>query len=148
MNDEEKVLEHLKMIQDVINRMAANSFRLRGWSVVLLGAWLVFITRTMVISIVNETQEVVLLAFVVAVPFLLLFWLDGYYLWQERLFRRLYDDVRKHEITRYSMDTRRWLSENKHRDALFSKTMLFHVGIIFLLWLSVVLLKTMENSNG
>lgn len=148
MSDEQRVLEHLKMIQDVINRMAANSFRLRGWSVVLLGAWLVFAARTTVISIAKKSEEVVLLAVVVAIPFLLLFWLDGYYLWQERLFRRLYDDVRKKDTTGFSMDTRCWLSESKHRDALFSKPMLFHVGIIILLWLSVALLKIVENSNG
>ena len=36
MSDEEMVLEHLKMIQGSVLRMASNSFRLRGWSVVLV----------------------------------------------------------------------------------------------------------------
>lgn len=35
---EEARLEHLKMIQTVITRMAQNSFLLKGWSVTLVSA--------------------------------------------------------------------------------------------------------------
>lgn len=35
MTDEEKVLEHLKMIQGVIERMGRNSFQLKAWSAAL-----------------------------------------------------------------------------------------------------------------
>jgi len=34
----EKKLKHLEMLQGVINRMANNSFLLKGWSVVLISA--------------------------------------------------------------------------------------------------------------
>lgn len=56
-------LKHLELIQGVINRLAGNSFYMKGWAVVLLSALLV-----------------------------LVFWgLDAYFLWQERLYRVLYD---------------------------------------------------------
>ena len=32
----EKKIKHLEMIQGVINRMAGNSFALKGWSVTLI----------------------------------------------------------------------------------------------------------------
>ncbi len=34
----EAKLKHLEMIQGVVNRMASNSFQLKGWSVVLVSA--------------------------------------------------------------------------------------------------------------
>ena len=44
MADERK-LKHLEMIQGVINRLAANSFMLKGWSVFLISALFVLAAR-------------------------------------------------------------------------------------------------------
>ncbi len=77
-------LKHLEFIQGVVNRLASDSFRLKGWSVVLVAALFVLLAR-------EDRLE----ASVLAVLPVLVFWgLDGYFLWQERLFRALYDDVR------------------------------------------------------
>ena len=81
----DKKLKHLELIQGVVNRLASDSFRLKGWSVVLVAALFVLLAR-------EDKVE----ATVVAILPVLVFWgLDGYFLWQERLFRALYDDVRK-----------------------------------------------------
>ena len=37
--------KHLEFIQDVINRMARNSFMLKGWTVLVVGAIIAFIAR-------------------------------------------------------------------------------------------------------
>lgn len=77
--------EHLQMIQQVINRMASNSFVLKGWSVTLTSALLALAAK-------DAERRFVLLAWF---P-LVMFWaLDGYYLLQERLFRERYDQVRR-----------------------------------------------------
>ena len=80
MNDRQK---HLEFIQGVINRLATASFRLKGWAVVLVTA----------LSVLMR-EELGGLAPIALVPVLIFWGLDGYFLWQERLFRALYDHVR------------------------------------------------------
>lgn len=97
MSDDQKVIEHLKMIQGVIERMGRNSFQLKAWSAALATGWLAFVAQ----GGTGQLQPGIL----VLVPFIILFALDGYYLWQERLFRRLYDEVRIKDETDFSMRT-------------------------------------------
>jgi hypothetical protein len=76
--------KHLEIIQNVIDRMAANSFLLKGWTVTLVSAIFVLSQK--------DTDGAYLL---VAVLPIVAFWmLDGFFLRQERLFRKLYDQVR------------------------------------------------------
>ncbi|MXZ98836.1 MAG: hypothetical protein F4076_00500 [Acidimicrobiaceae bacterium] len=87
----ESKLKHLELIQGVINRMAANSFRLKEWSVVLVSAILFLAAR-------EDSGEVALIGLL---PVLVFWGLDAYFLRQERLYRALYDHVRMlepHEI--------------------------------------------------
>jgi|ERR1017187_6601653 hypothetical protein len=75
----EKKIAHLNMIQGVINRMATNSFQVKGWSVVIVSALFALASR-------EARPTLVYIAFLPA----MVFWpLDGYFLWQERLFRRI-----------------------------------------------------------
>jgi len=95
----ENRLAHLGMIQSVINRMAGTSFILKGWSVTLVAAM-------SALAADNSRQAFAYLALLPAV----VFWgLDGYYLRQERLFRKLYHAVRTAEQGSlegpFSMDT-------------------------------------------
>jgi len=81
MSDEK--LKHLEFIQNVITRMNTNSFQLKGWSIVIVSALL---------AIYASTKDNYF--FLVAVLPTLIFWfLDAYYLNQERKFRGLYNDV-------------------------------------------------------
>ncbi len=80
----EKKLKHLEMLQAVISRMGKNSFLLKGWNVVLVSA-------IFVLGSSESKSQLVYLAYFPAT----VFWvLDGYFLRQERLFRKLYDTVR------------------------------------------------------
>lgn len=90
-------VKHLEFIQGVVNRLATNSFRIKGWTVILVSALLVLLIRE------NRSD----LAWIGFVPVFVFWGLDGYFLWQERLFRGLYDHVRKLEEDRidFSMDT-------------------------------------------
>jgi len=81
----EQKLKHLEFIQAVITRMASNSFLLKGWSVVLISA-------LFALSSANSNPAFIFLAYIPAI----MFWgLDGYFLWEEKKFRALYDHVRK-----------------------------------------------------
>ena len=76
-------VKHLEFIQDVITRMNSNSFQMKGWMVAIVSALLAVYAST-------QNNRFVLVAIVPAV----IFWfLDTYYLTQERKFRGLYNDV-------------------------------------------------------
>lgn len=80
----EMKIKHLELIQSVISRMATNSFALKGWAVTLVAGIFVLAGK--------ETDK---LYFLVAyIPIVVFWFLDSYYLQQERLYRSLYDKVR------------------------------------------------------
>ncbi|GEM_PF-208168 len=76
--------KHLEFIQTAINRMAGNSFLLKGWAVTLVGGLLALSFK--------ETDK----AYIgISIAILFFFWiLDAYYLSLERSFVGLYDRVR------------------------------------------------------
>lgn len=82
--DKADVIKHLEMIQAIINRMAANSFLLKGWSPTVAAALMAF-------ALDNMNRWLAAMALLPLVGF----WaLDAYYLRRERLYRRLHDHVR------------------------------------------------------
>jgi len=94
-----ETVEHLKMIQGVINRMAQASFILKGWTVTIAIAGLGFAT--------NASNF--WLGLLTLFPSFIFWGLDAYYLRQERLFRCLYNKVclgaDGAKIPSFSMDT-------------------------------------------
>ena len=123
---EERKLKHLELIQGVINRLSTNSFLLKGWSVVLVSALFAF-------SAADSRPDFVLFAFIPAT----VFWvLDGFFLWQEQLYRKLYDHVRilKDEDVDFSMNAMSLKEDGKVTwiSATLSKTLIpFHGVLIF-----------------
>ena len=80
----DRKIKHLEFIQGVINRLASDSFRMKGWCVVLVAALFILLAR----------QGQVEFVAVALIPVIAFWGLDGYFLWQERLYRALYDHVR------------------------------------------------------
>ncbi|MDR0299033.1 MAG: hypothetical protein LBI13_02975 [Streptococcaceae bacterium] len=77
--------QHLQMIQDVITRMASNSFLIKGWAVTGLGA-------LFALWIKENNYQILYLILAVS----LIFWgYDAYYLWLEHRYRDLYEEVAK-----------------------------------------------------
>ncbi|ANB09203.1 hypothetical protein SAM40697_5247 [Streptomyces ambofaciens] len=89
-------IAHLELIQTIVARMGNNSFLIKGWSLTISGALLAF-------AVGNDDASVAVVSFVPIVAF---WFLDGYFLYQERLFRRLYDRVRRPEtaVEPFAMD--------------------------------------------
>lgn len=128
----EDKLKHLEFIQNVISRMNANSFLIKGWMVTLVSALFALAAGG------SDARYVIVIY--IAIP---AFWgLDAFYLSQERQYRRLYDAVREQASTDFSMDVS---SLNSGRDswfcALFSKTVItlylfvLVVAILAMFWL-------------
>lgn len=98
--DNDDLPKHLEFILDVVERQARNSFVLKGWSVTLVAAVFLLAVRG---------AEPALAMAAGLLPTLTFWALDAYYLRQERMFRALYDHVRKAEanpVERFSLDTR------------------------------------------
>ena len=116
---------HLEMIQNIINRLSSNSFLLKGWSVVLISAMFALAAG-------GQQLFFVYLAYFPAI----VFWgLDGYFLHQERLFRKLYDHVRMlpEDQIDYSMNTMIVKDQVASWSSVtLSKTLIaFHGSILF-----------------
>lgn len=129
MNGGEKVIKHLEMIQGAINRLGGNSFLLKSWSMTALVAAMVLMVR-------QDTPNSYL-ALTLIVPIAGFWILDGYFLWQERLFRKVYDEIRQQDDTDFEMGIL------KHRKApkcswiasIFSVTLIifYLIEILFIL---------------
>ena len=126
---DERKLKHLELIQGVINRLAGNSFLVKGWSILLVSALLTLAAR----------RQPGASAGLLGIPFLpaLIFWgLDGYFLWQERLYRALYNQVRvqPEEKIDFSMETEEFKTGPKAKTwpkAVFSTTLIpFHGAVL------------------
>jgi len=73
--------QYFTIIQNVINRMAQNSFLIKAWAVTLIAA-----ITVLTFSIIN------ILIFGVLLVITIIFWvLDSYYLKLEKLYRHLYN---------------------------------------------------------
>ena len=118
MNDKEQVIKHLEIIQGVINRLANNSSLIKGWSMTMLVAATAFISNN------QQEPQYILLCFLIPV---LGFWiLDSYYLWQERIFREIYNGIRKKEKTDFKMNVNDQRNKPKCKwyNAFFSVTLI------------------------
>lgn len=122
--------KHLEFIQAAISRMAGNLFFLRGWTITLIAALFALFVK-------GTDPDYI---FVVYFPVIIFWILDGYFLSQERLFRALYDHVRKldeKEID-FSMNTNEYKRDKKNSwiCSMFSNTLLFFylplVGVMLL----------------
>ncbi len=80
----ENKIEHLKMIEQIIERMANKSLRMKEFSLSILA-----ICGTL-ISVLSGNSK---LFFFLFIPTLSFMFLDAYYLMKERTFRMLYEEV-------------------------------------------------------
>jgi len=125
-NLKEYMIKEIEIIQGIINRMAFNSFMIKGWA----------ITLVVVTLLLKGTEDQILIAFI---P-LLAFWsLDAYFLWQERLYRKLYGWVINNRLKTdeylFDMNSYRFKNEVQSRYKIMCSTtlFLFYGFILFLI---------------
>jgi hypothetical protein len=125
-------IKHLEMIQTIINRMAGNSFLIKGWCVTLVAA---------ILALAAKDSDKRLIA--VAYYPVLMFWiLDAYFLYHERRFRNLYNGVRTVDESTidFSMDASPFAASETFWSAFFSTTLLlFYVVMICAILVSVLI---------
>ena len=121
-------IKHLEMIQGIINRMAKNSFALKGWAVTLVAG---------VFALASKDADK-LFCLIAYAPILIFWGLDSYYLLQERLYRALYNKIRNVAEEQVDFDMNTKLPEFKSAkntwiSCVASKTeMLFYIPLALL----------------
>jgi len=123
MSATEEKLKHLDFVQGIVNRMAQNSFILKGWAITL-------VSGLMALAAAQSDKRYVLITYF-CVP--LIWLLDRYYLHQERVFRALFHSISEGKIDNFKMGTSdfnvgrcRWLP------SCFGHTVFPIYGVIFI----------------
>lgn len=130
----EEKIKHLEFVQNVITRLNNNSFQLKGWMIAIVSA----------LMALYASSGKTLYIFVAIIPALTFWCLDAYYLKQEKLYRKLYNDiVDDKDITRFDLNTSCY--EVSYRKVFLSKTMagLYGTIAILLLLLGLILHLTL-----
>lgn len=131
----EQKIAHLTFIQGIINRMGQNSFLLKGWSVTIIAALFALAAK-------DSNKLFVLVAYF---PAFMFWFLDGYFLHQERLFRKLYEMVAEDgvESDKFCLNTQSVKSKvDVYPKVVLSKTLLsFHgciIGVLFIVMFGIL----------
>ncbi len=124
-NLKECMLKEIEIIQEIIKRMAFNSFMIKGWA----------ITLVVVTLLLKGTEYQVGIAFI---PLFVFWFLDAYFLWQERMYRKLYEWVIKNRLEKdenlFDMNAYRFKDEVQSRlRIMFSITLGWFYGSIAIL---------------
>lgn len=140
MSAQENKRKHLDFVQLTITRMAADSFLLKAWGVTLIAA-------LMALSVKDSQGAYWLIAFIPVIAFWIL---DAYFLWQERLYRKLYDAVRLTEAkdTDFALDAS--IYQNKVDSwfrGMFSKTLAIFWGTITVVLVLIMLFTSTSSSS-
>ncbi len=128
-------IKHLDYIQQTIARMATVSFQVKTWNIGLVTAILAFAAKDRDPSFL----------WAALLPAVMLWFLDSFFLRQERLYRKLYDAVRADDplIKDFSMDTGVFKDAPNVRrlKVIFSETLVsFHGTVLAVVVLAMVLL--------
>jgi len=119
------LMKEIETIQSTIKRMSSNSFLIKGWT----------ITLVVVTLLLKRTEEQILIAFI---PLLVFWFLDSYFLWQERMYRKLYDWVINNRLKKedylFDMNAYRFKDDvNSRLRIMFSTTLGWFYGSITVL---------------
>jgi len=132
------MMKEIEIIQGIINRMAYNSFLIKGWTITLVVVTLLLKG--------NKYQS-----FIAFIPILVFWYLDAYFLWLERLYRRLYNWVKDNRLKTqdflFDLDYRRFKKEEQSKlRIMFSITLgLFYGSILVLTLIYVIFLMIKGN---
>jgi len=126
------MIKELEIIQGIINRMAYNSFLIKGWTITLVVATL----------LLKEDKYNTFIAFI---PIIVFWFLDAYFLRLERLYRRLYNWVKDNRLKTqdflFDLNYKRFEREEQSIPRImFSITLVWFYGSLFVLTLIYVIL--------
>lgn len=138
----EELHKEIDLIQGCINRMANNSFLLKGW--------LVSIIAVVVTLSLDEMNKFVitLMGIMITISF---WYLDSYFLRMEKLYRKMYEWVLENRKQgnrdfQYDLNPHRFDTQvERVSNIMYSKTMRWFYGIIILLIVMISVYYSWDN---
>jgi hypothetical protein len=117
------MIKELEIIQGIINRMAYNSFIIKGWTITLVVATLL---------LKGDKYN----TFIAFIPIIVFWFLDAYFLRLERLYRRLYNWVKDNRLKTqdflFDLNYKRFEREEQSiLRIMFSITLFWFYGSLF-----------------
>lgn len=136
----EYMIKEIEIIQDIIKRMAFNSFMIKGWT----------ITLVVISLLLKGTRYQAVIAFI---PLLIFWFLDAYFLWQELMYRKLYDWVisNRPKTDEYLLDMNAYRFKDKVQSKLrimFSITLGWFYGSIGVLIIIYSIFLFLSQKKG
>ena len=147
MLDKDLLNKEISLIQDVIKRMASNSFMIKGWSLSI---------NAIILALLKEKvfeMHIIFLLFVFIFPIISFWYLDAYFLRQERLYRKLYTWVIKNRYDGnnelpYDLNANRFSKEVRNLfKTMLSKTLFLFYLIPLLLLLCLIFTSPRDLSR-
>lgn len=134
--DKETLHKEIDIIQNIINRMANNSFLLKGWMITIIVAILALTKDTLV------TNDISYLSIILLLPLFVFWYLDAFFLHKEKCYRELYtwviENRSKSNEHLYSLDYKRFEKDiDSVFSLMFSKTLRTFYGITALILLGI-----------
>lgn len=132
-------IAHLSFIQGVINRMGSNSFMIKGWCIALVAA----------IFALSADKANSSFAYLALFPLVIFWGLDSFFLRQEKMYRKLYEDVANENVKsdNFTMNASAYSKDiGCYLEVAFSKTLLPFYGamivmILIFMWKVLELFK-------
>ena len=140
MNDT-NLHKEIDLIQGCINRMASNSFMLKGWAISLVAV---------VLALTADRLNPLFLFCSIVIPIFCFWYLDAFFLRTEKMYRKMYDWVIEHRKERnfdfqYNLNPERFKNKVESQcKVIFSKTLFMFYGIPLLMVLLVILYETKD----
>lgn len=139
--DNNNLHKEIDLIQNCINRMARNSFMLKGWAISLLAV---------VLALTADRLNPLFLFCSVFIPLLCFWYLDAFFLRTEKMYRKMYEWVLKERKEgrmdfQYDLEPSRFKNQvDTHCRVMFSKTLRVFYGIPLLVVLLVILYEAKD----
>lgn len=132
--------KEIDLIQGVINRMANNSFLLKGWLISLIAVILVLSNESIF------RNDIRFLGVILCFPVIVFWYLDAFFLHKEKCYRELYkwviENRTKSNDYLYSLDYKRFVKDIKSvYSVMISKTLAVFYGLTFILLALITIIK-------
>jgi hypothetical protein len=130
--------KEIDLIQACINRMANNSFLLKGWTVSIVA---------LILALSEKSIDPALISSFVLIPLFSFWYLDAFFLRIERMYRKMYDWVIKrrsvgNKSNLYDLNPYRFASEvDSTWKIMFSITLKWFYGIPTIIAICVILFR-------
>lgn len=130
--------KHMDYVQAVINRLANNSFVMKGWALTVSSAILGF----------AASRSDPLLALVAVTPALAFWVLDTYFLRQERAFRAMFDDIAEKKVAGFEIKPAPYAARQSWSVGWSMSLALFYGAIVVVIILVVITLALTTTADA